>query len=95
MFFRGGTSDYVTEHEDANSLYVPISPTDVMLSEQESQILYSQFRSEQRGRVARDLDNENETFCRYMELGNLGFWFKNLFAQIVAASPVDTGKADD
>lgn len=66
-----------------------------MLSEQESQILYSEFRSEQRGRISRDLNNENETLCRYMESGNLEFWFKNLFAQIVAAIPVDTGKADD
>lgn len=89
-------SDHVTEHEhgDDSSLYVPISPADVMLSEPELDVLCLQFRSEQRARVARDLVKESETFSRYMELGNLEFWFKDLlsFARIVAASP---GRADD
>jgi len=87
-------SDHITENENDNSLYVPISPTDVTLSESELDVLCSQFRSEQRAQVARDLVKESETLCRYMELGNLEFWFKDLlsFAQVVTASP---GEADD
>ena len=97
LFLGGGgvlVSDHITENENDNSLYVPISPTDVTLSESELDVLCSQFRSEQRAQVARDLVKESETLCRYMELGNLEFWFKDLlsFAQVVTASP---GEADD
>lgn len=71
-----------TEHEDVScpSLYVPLSPMDVLLSESDSILFSSRFRPEQRARITRDLEKENEILCRYLEAGNLEFWFKNLLS---------------
>lgn len=85
-------TDMYTEHEGdvrCPSFYIPSSPDDVLLSESDCDTMLSGFRSEQRTQVARDLNKENNILRRYIEAGNLGFWFKNLLssAEIVAVSP--------
>lgn len=59
---------------------MPLSPVEVLLSVSDSILLSSHFRPEQRARITRDLEKENEIFCRYLEAGNLEFWFKNLLS---------------
>ena len=64
---------------------MPLSPVDVLLSESDSNLLASHFRSEQRARIARDLSTENEILGQYVETGNLEFWFKNLLSSVKMA----------
>lgn len=84
-----------TEHEEdvrCPSLYIPSSPGDVLLSEFDCDTMLSDFRSEQRTQVARDLNRENDILRRYIEAGNLGFWFKNVLssAEMFGVSPGNT-----
>lgn len=64
---------------------MPLSPVDVLLSESDSNLLASRFRSEQRARIARDLSAENEILGQYVEVGNLEFWFKDLLSSVEMA----------
>ncbi|KAI9923395.1 hypothetical protein MW887_009365 [Aspergillus wentii] len=82
--------DRNSEEANLQSLYMPFSPSEVILSKSDSDLLVSRYRSEQRTRIARDLDREDEIFGGYLEKGELGFWFKNLItsAEAAAISPM-------
>ncbi|KAI9369979.1 Non-repetitive/WGA-negative nucleoporin C-terminal-domain-containing protein [Aspergillus egyptiacus] len=69
-----------TENHETPSVYVPTCPQDVLLSDSDSALLSSRFRPEQRARITRDLQKENAILSKYIETGELGFWFKNLFS---------------
>ncbi|KAL4993469.1 Non-repetitive/WGA-negative nucleoporin C-terminal-domain-containing protein [Aspergillus recurvatus] len=61
-------------------LYRPTRPQDVLLNDADSALISSRFRPEQRARITRDLDQENATLLRYIEKGELEFWFKSLLS---------------
>lgn len=48
------------------------------MAETDSDILVSRFRSEQKSRVALDLQTENDYLRQCIEVGKLDFWFQNL-----------------
>lgn len=69
------------QNEDNNvSLFVPTSPRDVSLTESDLSHLVSRFPLEQRSRIGRDLERENETLSHNVESGKLEFWFNHLVA---------------
>lgn len=72
------------------SLYSPLSPSDILLSKSDSDLLLSRFRSEQHARIARDLDRENQLLCEYIEKGKLEYWFKTLLATFTEAAATDS-----
>ncbi|KAL2816175.1 Non-repetitive/WGA-negative nucleoporin C-terminal-domain-containing protein [Aspergillus granulosus] len=80
--------------EDYNTppVYLPTSPEEVLLNDSDSALLSSRFRPEQRARFIQDLEHENSVLNRYMEIGQLGFWFKNLVssAEKVITHSIDT-----
>ncbi|KAJ5787425.1 hypothetical protein N7457_002415 [Penicillium paradoxum] len=61
-----------------HSIYTPLTPTEALMADSDSDILVSRFRSEQRSRVALDLQTENDWLRQCIEVGKLDFWFQNL-----------------
>ncbi|KAL4801278.1 Non-repetitive/WGA-negative nucleoporin C-terminal-domain-containing protein [Aspergillus unguis] len=72
--------DEQAENLQDQPLYFPSRPQDVLLSDSDAALLTSRFRPEQRARMTRDLEQENAILNRYIEEGELEFWFKNLLA---------------
>ncbi|KAL6236326.1 hypothetical protein BDW75DRAFT_113621 [Aspergillus navahoensis] len=72
----------LNDRTDPNSLplYRPTRPQDVLLNDADSALISSRFRPEQRARISRDLEQENSTLLRYIEKGELEFWFKSLLS---------------
>lgn len=58
------------------------------MADSDSEILLSRFNSEQKSRVAVDLQVENDILRRYIEVGKLDFWFQNLRETAEAQSSV-------
>lgn len=56
------------------------------MADSESEILVSRFRPEQQARVAADLKREDALLRRYIETGQLDFWFKNVLASVKTES---------
>ncbi|PLB44085.1 hypothetical protein P170DRAFT_368590, partial [Aspergillus steynii IBT 23096] len=76
------------QNEDSNvSLYVPTSPRDVSLTESDLDLLVSRFPLEQRTRIGRDLELENESLSQNVEIGKLEFWFNHLVTSAEDAGP--------
>ncbi|KAF9883586.1 hypothetical protein FE257_003139 [Aspergillus nanangensis] len=76
-------------------LYIPTCPQDVLMGEMDFEILASRFRAEQRNRIGRDFERENEILRHYVEHGKLGFWFNNLLVSREGnASPSLHGAAE-
>ncbi|KAI9039261.1 putative nuclear pore complex subunit Nup133 [Aspergillus affinis] len=76
------------QNEDNNvSLFVPTSPRDVSLTESHLDHLVSRFPLEQRSRIGRDLERENENLTQSIESGKLEFWFNHLVAFAENAGP--------
>ncbi|KAL3456829.1 Non-repetitive/WGA-negative nucleoporin C-terminal-domain-containing protein [Aspergillus heterothallicus] len=84
--------DRLAEDGNIPPLYLPASPEEVLLNDSESALLLSRFRPEQRVRITHDLEHENSILTKYMETGELGFWFKNLLgsAEKVTTTSIDT-----
>jgi nuclear pore complex protein Nup133 len=70
---------------------VPLSPTEALLADSDSDILVSRFRAEQKSRVALDLQTESNILRRYIEVGKLDFWFQNLRETAEAQSSGPSG----
>lgn len=62
------------------SIYIPSSPSDVLLSESEVEVILSRFPLERRSRINRDLSRENEVLHKQITKGQLDFWFRRLVA---------------
>lgn len=67
---------------------MPLSPVESLMADSDSEILLSRFNSEQKSRVAVDLQVENDILRRYIEVGKLDFWFQNLRETAEAQSSV-------
>ncbi|KAJ5281346.1 Nucleoporin [Penicillium angulare] len=88
----------LTEHAEtvSPSIYKPLSPTESLMAESESDILVSRFRPEQRARVAVDLKREDDLLRDYIEAGKLDFWFQNLLSTIESqTSAKNTAQPDN
>lgn len=70
---------------------MPLSPAEALMAGSDSDILVSRFRSEQKSRVALDLQVENGILRRYIEVGKLDFWFQNLRETAEAQSSAPNG----
>ncbi|CAG8066560.1 unnamed protein product [Penicillium olsonii] len=78
------------------SVYKPMSPSEALMADSDSDILLSRFRPEQKSRVALDLEVENDVLRRYIEIGKVDFWFQNLreTAEAQSSPPNDTSGGD-
>lgn len=75
----GDTNNISTEpRASGRFIYMPLSPVESLMADSDSEILLSRFNSEQKSRVALDLQAENDILRRYIEVGKLDFWFQNL-----------------
>lgn len=70
-------------------LVAPLAPMEAMMADSESEILVSRFRPEQQARVAADLKREDALLRRYIETGQLDFWFQNVLASVKTESTSD------
>jgi nuclear pore complex protein Nup133 len=92
ILFQSRTDVLFTEpRAGVRSIYTPLSPAEALMADSDSDILVSRFRSEQKSRVALDLQAENDTLRRYIEVGKLDFWFQNLRETAEAQSSVPNG----
>ncbi|KAJ5319420.1 uncharacterized protein N7506_012124 [Penicillium brevicompactum] len=97
--YIGGTALYQTlltcleePRASGRSIYMPLSPVESLMADSDSEILLSRFNSEQKSRVAVDLQVENNILRRYIEVGKLDFWFQNLRETAEAQSSVPNGQ---
>lgn len=93
MIISQETNKVSTEpRASGRSIYMPLSPVESLMADSDSEILLSRFNSEQKSRVAVDLQVENDILRRYIEVGKLDFWFQNLRETAEAQSSVPNGQ---
>ncbi|PKY01840.1 hypothetical protein P168DRAFT_306102 [Aspergillus campestris IBT 28561] len=86
--------DRYTNDPNYPPLYVPLSPRDVLLSDSDSELISSRFRPEQRDRILRDLNHENERLLHYLDKGGLEFWFKTFTSYTEESGPSSANMGD-
>lgn len=64
------------------------------MSDSDSELISSRFRPEQRDRILRDLNHENQKLLHYLDKGGLEFWFKTFTSHAEESGPSSANMGD-